>query len=330
LAAYLIDFPELVNPWGQSLPIANGYPMASDPPATRFQAFPNFLYDPKQASSIPAEYKPEDHTPAAAVAKIKNLGGICVKTFFDRGFGRESNLPVISTDTLAEVRKDATQAGLVLMMHANSFEAQKFAVDGNVDVIAHGMWNWGDLAKQSELPAEIKSLLDRIVVQRIGYQPTIQVLGGLRALFDPQYLTMQAVPKVIPAEMLGWFNSPQGKWFKKEVSIGDTPDAVMLQRYDDEALRPVRLVIGYLASRDANFVFGTDIPSAPVYGNLPGLNRYLEMQQLKKAGLSLEQILRAATINNAREFKIDSQVGTIEPGKIANLVMLKKSPLESV
>jgi imidazolonepropionase-like amidohydrolase len=29
-------------------------------------------------------------------------------------------------------------------------------------------------------------------------------------------------------------------------------------------------------------------------------------------------------------FKIDSQVGTIEPGKIANLVLLRKSPLESV
>jgi len=38
----------------------------------------------------------------------------------------------------------------------------------------------------------------------------------------------------------------------------------------------------------------------------------------------------AATINNARRFKIDSQVGTIEPGRIANLVLLKKSPLESV
>jgi imidazolonepropionase-like amidohydrolase len=85
----------------------------------------------------------------------------------------------------------------------------------------------------------------------------------------------------------------------------------------------VRLVAGYLASRDANFLFGTDTPSAPTYGDLPGLNGYLEMQQLKKAGLSFEQIFRAATINNARKFKIDSQVGTIEPGKIANLVLLK-------
>jgi imidazolonepropionase-like amidohydrolase len=54
------------------------------------------------------------------------------------------------------------------------------------------------------------------------------------------------------------------------------------------------------------------------------------MQQLQKAGMSLAQIPRAATISNARVFKLDSQLGTIEPGKIANLVLLKKSPLESL
>ena len=315
---------------GQSLPIADGYPMSFAPPATRFRVFPNFIYDPKQASSIPVEYKPQDHTPAAAVANVKNSGGICIKTYFERGFGRDRNLPVISTDTVAEIRKDATQTGLVLMMHANSFEAQKFAVDGNVDVVAHGMWNWGDLDKKSSLPAEIKSLLDRIVDKRIGYQPTIQVMGGLRAYFDPQYLTMPAIPKVIPEDMLAWFNSPEGKWFKKEISSDETPDAAVLEGFDGGPLRRVRQVVGYLASRDANFLFGTDTPSAPTYGNLPGLNGYLEMQQLRKAGLSLEQIFRAATINNARRFKIESQVGTIEPGKVANLILLKKSLLESI
>ena len=54
------------------------------------------------------------------------------------------------------------------------------------------------------------------------------------------------------------------------------------------------------------------------------------MQQLQKAGMSLTQIFKAANINNAKEFKLDSLMGTIEPGKIANLVLLKKSPLESV
>lgn len=315
---------------GDSLPFANGYPMSFAPPESRFQLFPNFIYDPNQASSIPAQYKPQDRTPAKAVAAVKNAGGICVKTYFERGFAGDRNLPVMSPDVLAAVRQAATEDGLVLMMHANSFEAQKFAVDGHVDVIAHGMWNWGDLDKQPDLPPQIAKLLDQIADQKIGYQPTIQVMGGLRAYFDPEYLSMNAIPNVIPSEMLAWFESPDGKWFKKEISENNVPDAAMKEGIDRGPIHRVRQVVAYLAAHDADFLFGTDTPSAPTYGNLPGLNGYLEMQQLHTAGLSLEQIFKAATINNAREFKLDSQLGTIEPGKIANLVLLKQSPLESV
>jgi imidazolonepropionase-like amidohydrolase len=42
--------------------------------------------------------------------------------------------------------------------------------------------------------------------------------------------------------------------------------------------------------------------------------------------MSLEQIFRAATVSNAREFKLESQTGTIEPGKVANLVLMTKNP----
>ena len=315
---------------GPSLPLANGYPMSFAPSPLRFQLFPNFLYDPAQSASIPAEYKPQDHTPTAAVANDKRAGAICVKTYFERGFGKDRNLPVITPAMAAGVRKAATQDGLVMMMHANSFEAQKFAVASGVDVIAHGMWNWGALDRQPELPPEIKTLLDRIVKKRTGYQPTIQVMGGLRTYFDPEYLKMPTLPQVIPAPLLAWFNSPAGKWFKKELDEDNTPDAKMRQGFDRGPLRRVRQVVGYLAARNANFLFGTDTPSAPTYGNLPGLNGYMEMQQLHEAGLSLEQIFKAATINNARAFKLDSQVGTIQPGKIANLVLLRKSPLASV
>ncbi|MHB8214935.1 MAG: amidohydrolase family protein [Candidatus Sulfotelmatobacter sp.] len=315
---------------GESLPFANGYPMSFVPLEARFKIFPNFIYDPAQASSIPTEYRPEDHTPAADVERVKRSGGICVKTYFERGFGRDNHLPVMSPDVLAAIRKAATEADLVLMVHANSFEAQRFAAEGGVDVIAHGMWNWGDLDKETELPAEIKTLLDQIVQKKIGYQPTIQVMQGLGAYFDPEYLKMTAIPKVIPKEMLDWFNSAAGKWFKKELVDDATPDAAMLEGLNRGPLRRVRLVVAYLAGKDADFLFGTDTPSAPTYGNLPGLNGYLEMQELQKAGLSLAQILRASTISNARKFKLDSQLGTIEPGKIANLVLLKRSPLESV
>jgi len=315
---------------GESLPFANGYPMSFLPPESRFKRFPNFIYDATHADRIPAEYKPDEHTPEADVARDKSEGAICVKTYFERGFADDKNLPVISPEIAGRIRKAATQDGLVLMMHANSFEAQKFAVDADVDVIAHGMWNWGELGKNKELPEEIKQLLDKIVEKRIGYQPTIQVLEGELAYFEPEYLKGPAVEKVVPKGMLEWFATPEGKWFGDELNEEKMPDATMVDLFERGPLRRVRQATEYLASKDANFVFGTDTPSAPTYGNLPGLNGYLEMKQLRKAGLSLTQIFKAATINNAREFQMGSQIGTIEPGKVANLVLMKQSPLSSV
>jgi Amidohydrolase family len=318
---------------GESLPLANGYPMSFWPPEQRFKQFPNFIYDPSQADKIPAEYKPEDHTPTADVARVKNSGGMCVKTFFERGFADNFKLPVITPEMLAETRRAATQSNLVLFMHGNSFESQKFGLAGNVDVIAHGMWHWKDrdrsLDNEAQLPTEIKATLDEIAQKKIGYQPTIQVLEGERVYFEPEFLSSPDVAKVVPKELLAWFRSPEGQWFGNLINEDHLSAEQFRKIYDEGPLRRVRQATAHLAQRDANFVFGTDTPSGPTYGNLPGLNGYLEMQQLHNAGLSLAQIFEAATINNARELKLDSQLGTIAPGKTANLLLLTKSPLES-
>ena len=313
---------------GSPLVFANGYPMVYMAPATRFDAYSNFIYDPTQADKIPVQYKPEDHTPAQGVARVKADGGICVKTHFERGFGEMHNLPVMSPAVYADIRKEAGKTGLVLITHANSFEAQTFAVDGGVHILAHGMWHWGDLDNEPELPPQIKQLLDKVVERKIGFQPTMQVLYGLRAYFDPDYLKSPTLPKLLPPSMLAWFKTPEGNWFKQEIA-GNEDDASLMKGLD-APLRRQQQVVAYLAGKDANFLFGTDTPSSPTYGNVPGLNGYLEMQDLYRAGMSLTQVFKAATLNNARAFKLDAELGTIEPGKVANLVLMKMSPLVDI
>lgn len=310
------------------LVIANGYPMSYFAPDKRFEKFPNFVYDPAQAAAIPARFKPEDYTAAAGVARVKQGGGICVKTHYERGFGLEHNLPLMSRAMYGAVREAASAQSLVLVTHANTFEAQQFAVAGKADVIAHGLWKWGQFDKRSELPAEIAAMLDQIVAQRTGFQPTMQVLHGLRAYFDPAYLANPALPKVVPAVLAAWFDTPEGKWFKDDLSEGEA-DADVLLGFE-APLRRARQVLAYLAARDANILLGTDTPSGPTYGNLPGLNGYLEMQRMHEAGLTLAQVFKAATLNNARTFKLERQVGTIEAGKLANLVLMKRSPLVDI
>ena len=54
------------------------------------------------------------------------------------------------------------------------------------------------------------------------------------------------------------------------------------------------------------------------------------MNAMVTAELSLEEVLAAATINNAKQFGMDNDYGTVEVGKIANLLLLKSNPLESI
>ena len=48
------------------------------------------------------------------------------------------------------------------------------------------------------------------------------------------------------------------------------------------------------------------------------------------SGIPLSAIFAAGTINNARRIGLDRDYGTIEPGKIANLLLLDANPLASV
>ena len=75
--------------------------------------------------------------------------------------------------------------------------------------------------------------------------------------------------------------------------------------------------------------FGS-VPSGPTYANPPGYNGYLEMRELERSGIPPRQILAAATIANAKLFGLDSDYGTIEPGKRASLLLLRANPLASV
>ena len=313
---------------GGALPVPNGYPTQNAPAEYRFRIFPNTVIDPTHTENFPASEDPTAHTARAAVGRILKGGGICVKTFFERGFGRDRNLPVPSADLMKQIVVAAGSAHVPVLLHANSIEAQTFGVDNGISIFAHGMWNWGPYAGSEAVPPEILAILDRIVERSIGYQATLQVIAGLQLLYDPTYLDRPDVRRVIPPALLTWYRSEEAQWYKRDLAQG-APDAAMRERYGATLQRGSR-VVKYLAQHHARFLFGTDTPSGPTIGNLPGLNGYLEMQRLVDAGLSLRQLLEAATLRNAKAFGLDDQIGTVQPGKRANLVLLGRSPLESV
>jgi Tol biopolymer transport system component len=64
--------------------------------------------------------------------------------------------------------------------------------------------------------------------------------------------------------------------------------------------------------------------------NMPGVNLHGELWFLWKGGLQIEDVLRAATIGNAEKLGFQNEVGSLEPGKIADLLVLNENPLDDI
>ena len=71
---------------------------------------------------------------------------------------------------------------------------------------------------------------------------------------------------------------------------------------------------------------GTDSPGAA----LPGWSLHQEMELFVEAGLTPMEALLATTLNNAKVLGKEDELGTVEPGKYADLVILDADPLQDI
>lgn len=66
------------------------------------------------------------------------------------------------------------------------------------------------------------------------------------------------------------------------------------------------------------------------HGQLQGLGVHWEIWMLQQGGMSNQQALQAATINPAVSLGLDKWIGSLEPGKLADLIILDKNPLDDI
>jgi len=75
-------------------------------------------------------------------------------------------------------------------------------------------------------------------------------------------------------------------------------------------------------------IVGTD---EPVYTSLlPGFAYHRELLAMTYAGLPPRVVLKAASINGATALGVNDKLGSIEPGKLADLIVVRGNPLEDI
>ncbi len=66
------------------------------------------------------------------------------------------------------------------------------------------------------------------------------------------------------------------------------------------------------------------------HGQLQGIGAHWETWAIASGGLTEHQTLRAVTLHGAEAIGLDADVGSIEAGKLADILVLDRSPLESI
>ena len=83
-------------------------------------------------------------------------------------------------------------------------------------------------------------------------------------------------------------------------------------------------IIKKLHEAGVTIICGTD---AGIGITIPGFSIHQELAFYKEAGLSNYEVLKTATVNASKTHTLMNKMGTIEVGKVANLILLENNPL---
>lgn len=189
-----------------------------------------------------------------------------------------------------------------------------------------------------KLTAALGDDWNRRLIDSYSPEKAVRLAGVFRrnkTWFNPLiYGTAYAWTFVQPAEIA---NDPRLKYMPLEVQNIAREAAQNASQTKTDAARQetekrfyqIQLSLVRVMKREGvGILAGTDaLPFPPLY---PGFSLHDELEKLVEAGLSPAESLQTATVNPAKFFGKEKEFGTIEKGKLANLVLLEANPLADI
>ncbi len=262
----------------------------------------------KGGSLSPDFRSPETPDEARAVVKeLKDAGVEAIKLGYDDNtWAMKTASPLMKTDVVAAVIAEAHQQGLKAFVHAPMLEQAKIVLRAGADGLMHGVI---DRPVDGEFIALMKK-------NRAVYVSTLALFENVgdtaawarrQAAYDER--------KLYPSSVYDFLSSPNAASFLNNAG------------FTKEHLPVLRANLKQVYSAGIPLVIGTDTGFP---GVLLGVASHLEMLLHAEAGLKNDAIIRATTINAARMIGLEKDLGTVEAGKFADLLILDANPLDDI
>ena len=230
-------------------------------------------------------------------------GRAVVRRYRDLGFQQVKLYNLLEPDVVAAIADEAHRSGMTVTGHVPAAMTLHQAVEAGMDHIAHLAVR--DEPGSEELLRTVRFLREHGTV----VDPTLswgELLG--HSISTPIASFQPGFPK-IPSPLRRLFDS---------AGNADVEPAAARARVE----RGLRIV-GELHRAGVPIVAGTD-------EGIPGHSLHREIELYVEAGLTPLEALQTATIVPARAMELEKELGTVEGGKRADLVVLDADPLERI
>ena len=205
---------------------------------------------------------------------------------------------------------EAHAAGVRVAVHATQLEAARASVKAGADVLVHSVDDEAVDEKFVALVKESGTIYTSTLIVMEGYG---DVLGGNVRMMDVERELGD------PDVVMTW----------SEVPLGDDAEEIRARRRArlERTMPVMQQNLKTMQDGGAIIAAGTD---AGNIGTLHGPAIHREFELMAEAGLTPREILVNATKNAALVFAAEPEMGTIEKGKFADLLVLDADPLEDV
>ena len=280
------------------------------------------LFSPYQ----PEAFSKLDDIPIEKITSIEEASALFNKMlsfkpdFIKIWYVTNKNLPAEETYPIVEhIAKLTHENNLKLAVHATDIKTAKLAIKAGADILVHSV-------RDKVIDKDFIQLMKN---KNVTYIPTLIVsenygkafLGKptnhpqdlyfanpkvYGTLFDTNRLPDKEAPNTIK-----WLRNNEASYFKR-IAKQDSISLLNLKK---------------LLSNNLNIATGTD---AGNIGTLHASSYIQEIEAMKKSGISYIDIIKACTINAAKGFGLDKNIGSVEEGKLADLIILNANPIEKL
>ena len=246
-----------------------------------------------------------------------------VRSYKKRGYDFIKTYNGLPEEIFSAILEEAQLLNMEVVAHPSHkvpynfhFHPQIITIEHAEDIVQQPLNYQLDTLKLNDLVTAFASS------EHTSFCPTLIVFYNIfNMLSDSLILNKNLISYINPAIKMLDSKVQINRWI-----LAKTTDSTIVDRIKKQHLFHL-WAIKQLHDAGVNIVCGTD---AGIGITVPGFSIHQELALYQQAGLSNFEVIQTATVNVSKTHHLLNNIGTIEVGKTANLILLKKNPLQNL